>query len=65
MLSLQHVEVVDAFDVDRLTKVVKEEVARDEVSANVSHSFLMFSCQGLSRTEIHNLSPNLPAPVSL
>ena len=32
------VEVVDAFDVDRLTKVVKEEVARDEVSVIISQS---------------------------
>ena len=37
-LGVQHVEVVDAFDVDRLTKVVKEEVARDEVSVIISQS---------------------------
>ena len=35
-LGVQHVEVVDAFDVDRLAKVVKEEVARDEVSVIIS-----------------------------
>ena len=37
-LGVKHVEVVDAFDVDRLTKVVKEEVARDEVSVIISQS---------------------------
>ena len=37
-LGVQHVEVVDAFDVDRLAKVVKEEVARDEVSVIISQS---------------------------
>ena len=37
-LGVQHVEVVDAFDVDRLTKVVKEEVSRDEVSVIISQS---------------------------
>ena len=37
-LGVQHVEVVDAFDVDRLTKVVKEEVVRDEVSVIISQS---------------------------
>ena len=37
-LGVKHVEVVDTFDVDRLTKVVKEEVARDEVSVIISQS---------------------------
>ena len=37
-LGVKHVEVVDAFDVDKLTKVVKEEVARDEVSVIISQS---------------------------
>lgn len=37
-LGVKHVEVVDAFDVNRLTKVVKEEVARDEVSVIISQS---------------------------
>lgn len=37
-LGVKHVEVVNAFDVDRLTKVVKEEVARDEVSVIISQS---------------------------
>ena len=37
-LGVKHVEVVDAFDVDRLTKVVKEEVARGEVSVIISQS---------------------------
>ena len=37
-LGVKHVEGVDAFDVDRLTKVVKEEVARDEDSVIISQS---------------------------
>ncbi len=37
-LGVKHVEVVDAFDVDKLTKVVKEEVARDEVSVIITKS---------------------------
>ena len=37
-MGVKHVEVVDAFDVDKLTKVVKEEVARDEVSVIISQS---------------------------
>lgn len=37
-LGVKHVEVVDAFDINRLTKVVKEEVARDEVSVIISQA---------------------------
>ena len=37
-LGVKHVEVVDAFDVAKLTQVVKTEVARDEVSVIISQS---------------------------
>ncbi|MBR1693527.1 MAG: indolepyruvate ferredoxin oxidoreductase subunit alpha [Lachnospiraceae bacterium] len=37
-IGVRHVEVVDAFDVERLEKVIKTEVARDEVSVIIAQS---------------------------
>lgn len=35
-LGVRHVEVVNAFDIERLEKVVKEETARDEISVIIT-----------------------------
>lgn len=37
-MGVKHVEVVDVFDLERLEKVIKEEVARDEVSVIIAQS---------------------------
>lgn len=35
-IGIDHVEIVNAFDVDALTKVIKEETARDEISVIIA-----------------------------
>lgn len=37
-LGVKHVQIVDAFDIKKLEEVVKEEVARDEVSVIIAQS---------------------------
>lgn len=37
-IGVKHVEVVDVFDLERMEKVIKEEVARDEVSVIIAQS---------------------------
>ncbi len=35
-IGIEHVEIVNAFDVEKLTKLVKEETARDEISVIIA-----------------------------